>query len=63
MRVGACSLYVFRLRTYEDLAMFLEEVSAIVDIKHYYKCTEKQQMNLFDFYLLNSIQEANKICL
>ena len=33
IRVNACSLYVFRLRNYQDLAMFLEEVSAIVDKK------------------------------
>lgn len=33
IRVNADSLYVFRLRNYQDLAMFLEEVSAIVDKK------------------------------
>ena len=33
IRVNADSLYVFRLRNYQDLAMFLEEVNAIVDKK------------------------------
>ena len=33
IRVNACSLYVFRLRNYQDLSSFLDEVSAIVDKK------------------------------
>ena len=33
IRVNACSLYVFRLRNYQDLNTFLDEVSAIVDRK------------------------------
>ena len=33
IRVNACSLYVFRLRNYQDLNTFLNEVSAIVDKK------------------------------
>ena len=33
IRVNACSLYVFRLRNYQDLNTFLNEVSAIVNRK------------------------------
>ena len=33
IRVNATEIYCFRLRNYQDLAMFLEEVSAIVDKK------------------------------
>ena len=31
IRVNARSLYVFRLRNYQDLNTFLDEISAIVD--------------------------------
>ena len=44
IRVNACSLYVFRLRNYQDLNTFLDEVSAIVDkktlLKMYITATE-----------------------
>ena len=33
IRVNADSLYVFRLRNYQDLSTFLDEVSAIIDKK------------------------------
>ena len=33
LRVNADTLYVFRLRNYQDLSSFLDEVSAIVDKK------------------------------
>ena len=51
IRVNACSLYVFRLRNYQDLAMFLEEVSAIVDkktlLQMYKKATDEDFGFLF----------------
>ncbi len=51
IRVNACSLYVFRLRNYQDLAMFLEEVSAIVDkktlLQMYRKATDEDFGFLF----------------
>ena len=51
IRVNADSLYVFRLRNYQDLAMFLEEVSAIVDkrtlLQMYRKATDESFGFLF----------------
>ena len=49
IRVNADSLYVFRLRNYQDLSTFLDEVSAIVDKKHYYSCIKKRLILILDF--------------
>ena len=61
IRVNACSLYVFRLRNYQDLAMFLEEVSAIVDKKtllQMYKSATDLDFG-FLFVKLNSRSKKN----
>ena len=50
IRVNACSLYVFRLRNYQDLNTFLDEVSAIVDKKTLLKIYNTA--NEFDFGFL-----------
>ena len=49
IRVNADSLYVFRLRNYQDLAMFLEEVSAIVDKKTLLQMYRKATDESFGF--------------
>ena len=49
IRVNADSLYVFRLRNYQDLAMFLEEVSAIVDKKTLLQMYKKATDESFGF--------------
>ena len=59
IRVNACSLYVFRLRNYQDLNTFLDEVSAIIDkktlLKMYNTATE------FDFgFLFVKLNARNK---
>ena len=61
IRVNADSLYVFRLRNYQDLAMFLEEVSAIVDKKtllQMYKSATDLDFG-FLFVKLNSRSKKN----
>ena len=61
IRVNADSLYVFRLRNYQDLAMFLEEVSAIVDKKtllQMYKSATDLDFGLL-FVKLNSRSKNN----
>ena len=61
IRVNACSLYVFRLRNYQDLAMFLEEVSAIVDKKTLLQMYRKATDESFGFLFvkLNSRSKQN----
>ena len=61
IRVNACSLYVFRLRNYQDLNTFLDEVSAIVDrkvlLQMYKKATDLDFG--FLFVKLNSRSKQN----
>ena len=63
IRVNATELFVFRLRNYQDLNMFLEEISALIDKKSlmelyslatdqpysflYVKLNEKNKNNMF----------------
>eukprot|EP00746_Dinoflagellata_sp_MGD_P156744 gnl/MRDRNA2_/MRDRNA2_85952_c1_seq1.p1 gnl/MRDRNA2_/MRDRNA2_85952_c1~~gnl/MRDRNA2_/MRDRNA2_85952_c1_seq1.p1 ORF type:complete len:254 (-),score=-1.42 gnl/MRDRNA2_/MRDRNA2_85952_c1_seq1:35-796(-) len=63
IRVNATELFVFRLRNYQDLSMFLEEISALIDKKSlmeiysiatnepysflYVKLNEKQRNDMF----------------
>ena len=49
IRVNACSLYVFRLRNYQDLNTFLNEVSAIVDKKTLLQMYKKATDESFGF--------------
>ena len=49
LRVNADTLYVFRLRNYQDVSTFLDEVSAIVDKKYYCRCIKKQQVLILGF--------------
>ena len=61
IRVNACSLYVFRLRNYQDLNTFLDEVSAIVDRKtllQMYKSATDLDFG-FLFVKLNSRSKKN----
>ena len=61
IRVNACSLYVFRLRNYQDLSTFLDEVSAIVDKKtllQMYKRATDEDFG-FLFVKLNSRSKKN----
>ena len=61
IRVNACSLYVFRLRNYQDLNTFLDEVSAIVDRKtllQMYKSATDLDFG-FLFVKLNSKSKKN----
>ena len=61
IRVNACSLYVFRLRNYQDLNTFLDEVSAIVDKKtllQMYKSATDLDFG-FLFVKLNSRSKKN----
>ena len=61
IRVNADSLYVFRLRNYQDLAMFLEEVSAIVDKKTLLQMYKRATDESFGFLFvkLNSRSKKN----
>ena len=46
IRLNASSLYVFKLKNQTELDAFVEESSALVDKKHFWRCIKKQSKNL-----------------
>ena len=62
IRVNADSLYVFRLRNYQDLAMFLEEVSAIVDKKSLLQMYKRSTDEDFGFLFVKLNARDKKKC-
>ena len=62
-RVNADSLYVFRLRNYQDLNTFLDEVSAIVDRKTLLQMYKKATDQDFGFLTVKLTSRDKKKCL
>ena len=60
IRVNACSLYVFRLRNYQDLNTFLDEVSAIVDKKTLLQMYKKATDEPFGFLFVKLNARSKK---
>ena len=63
LRVNADTLYVFRLRNYQDLNTFLDEVSAIVDRKTLLQMYKKATDEDFGFLTVKLSSRDKKKCL
>ena len=64
LRVNADTLYVFRLRNYQDLNTFLDEVSAIVDKKTLLQMYKTATDENFGFLTVKLTQrDKSKMCM
>ena len=63
LRINADTLYVFRLRNYENLNTFLNEVSAIVDKKTLLQMYKKATDEDFGFLTVQLTSRDKKECL
>ena len=59
IRVNATELFVFRLRNYQDLSMFLEEISALIDKKSLMELYQLATKEAYSF-LYVKLNEKNK---
>ena len=63
IRVNATELFVFRLRNYQDLQLFLEEISALIDKKTLMELYQLATAEAYSFLYVKLNEKKEMICL